>query len=209
MIFKHLVPLNIFGVTPIANANAVSPVGSFVVDDVQRNIYAQTTAGTYVAVGYITATSDGSGGISQLARGLDACYNSAQSLTGFGAGVSQIAPFGPTLVVTYPALNILWNGSMQSITAGSFTKPSITDGTYSFGVGYQWGLTQFQVVAPNISYPTGFIELCQVTVSGLSAALAPARINTMFMKKYGIPQPLSTSSTNGIPASTSTGVMPW
>jgi hypothetical protein len=204
MSFQHLVPLNVFGITPIANANSKSPVGSFVVDDVQRYIYAHTAAGTYIASGWLPATSDGNGGITQLARSVDVCYNSAQSTTGFGASVT-----GTTLTVTYPSMSILWNGSMQSITAGSFQQPSISNGTYSFGVGYQWGLTQFQVATPNVSYPTGFLELCQVTVSGTSATVAAARNSTMFLKKYGVPQPLSTSSTNGIPASTSTGIMPW
>lgn len=204
MIFKHLVPTNIFGITPLANANSIAPVGSFIVHDVGRSIYAQTFAGSYQEIGYIPATSDGSGGITQLARNVDARYNSVQATTGFGASISS-----GTLTISYPAISLLWDGSMQSVNGGSYQQTGVTNGTYSFGVAYQWGLTQFQVAAPNTNFLASYVELCQVTVSGATATVAAARNSAVFLKKYGIPQPVSSTISTGIPTSTSTNTMPW
>lgn len=204
MIFKHLVPLNIFGITPISNANSVAAVETFIVDDVQRCIYAQTGAGAYTEVAYIPALSDGANGIAQLARGIDARYNSYQTTTGFGASISA-----GTLTISYPNISILWDGAMQTVGGASFQQTGVVDGTYSFGVSYQWGLTTFQVAAPNTNFLANYVELCQVTVSGSTATVAAARNSAVFLKKYGIPQPVSSTISTGIPTSTSTNTMPW
>lgn len=195
------VPQNIFGITSPQN---IAVQGTFLLHDVQRAIYAQTGApGTMPAmVGYIPATADGVGGIAQLARAPDIRYNSQQSTTGFGASGNSLT----TVTVSYPALSLMFDGSMQSFSGGSWTGAS-GNGTYSFGVSYQWGLTQFALQIVDV-LPSGFVELCTVTVTNTSATVGPARTSGNYMKIYGITVGNSQRA-QGIPVSDQNGAMAW
>lgn len=197
----HKVPSNITGITP---APTSTPQGTFVLQDVERVLYAQTgaTGSNPTPIGWIPATSDGAGGISQLARSPDMRYNSVQSTSGFGASGNSAT----SVTVSYPAMSILFDGSMQSFQAGSWTGPA-GNATYSFGVSYQWGLTQFALNVMDI-LPNGYVELCTVTVTSTSATVGPARTSGNYMKVYGVPGG-STSRSQGIPVSDQNGNMPW
>jgi hypothetical protein len=204
-IFLHMVPANIFGISTPTGSPA--ELGTFVLHDVQRILYAQNVSQgeVPVPVGYIPATADGSGGIRQLARAPDIRYSSMQSVQGFGASIS-----GPNVVVSYPSLSVLWDGSMQSIAAGTWQTPIPNAGTYSFGVGYMWGLTQFSLRDVNtIPFPTDYLELCTVVINSGTALIGAARVNGSYMKTYGIPAPSSTAIAKGIPVSDQTGTMLW
>lgn len=196
-----IVPEKVFGISSPLN---VTPQGTFVLHDVQRAIYAQMggTGVSPVMVGYIPATADGVGGIYQLARAPDIRYNSNQSTTGFGAsGSSQTS-----VTVSYPAMSIMFDGAMQSFSAGSLNA-TVSAGTYSFGVAYKWGLTQFVLQSMNV-IPSSYIELCTVTVTTTSATVGPARMSGNYMRQYGITVG-NVQNNNGIPVSDANGNMTW
>jgi hypothetical protein len=200
-VILHKVPSNITGITPAPTSTLQ---GTYILQDVERVIYAQigATGSNPTPIGWIPATSDGAGGISQLMRGPDMRYNSAQSTSGFGASGNS----STSVTVSYPSMSILFDGSMQSFNAGSWNGPA-GNGTYSFGVAYQWGLTQFTLSVIDV-LPTNYVELCTVTVTSTSATVGPARTNGTFMKVYGVPGG-STSKAQGIPVSDQNGAMPW
>lgn len=200
-IFQHLVPQNIFGISSPA-----SPVqGSFIVHDVAKAIYAQIGAPPAVPfmVGYIPATSDGQGGIAQLARGIDARVYT-QRTTGFGAALS-----GTTLTVSYPNVPVFWNGSMQTLPSGSINA-TVSTGTYSLVVSYNWGLTFTQIIATS-SYDLSqqYLELCRINVntSSSTATVTNGPVNVKQLQTLVVNGPTNTSYS--IPSSGAGGVMPW
>jgi hypothetical protein len=198
-IFTHAVPANMVGISSPSVPTVVN--GAYAVQDVERAIYAMQN-NVPVKVGWIAATSDGSGGIQQLARGLDATYNWQSSTTGFGASGNT-----SSVTVQYPSMQVLWNGSMQPVTAGSWTGTPPGAGTYSFFVSYQWGLNAFSL-APS-SPLTEVVELCEVVVTATSAAVQPANCNGNWMGNYFISSIQSYSGTNQIPYSDANGNMAW
>lgn len=204
MIFKHLVPANTFGVSP-----ALSSVpGSFVVQDAERAIYAQVSASPVPAtkVGYIPATSDGFGGITQLARDLDVRYFSQQTaLGGFSASLVST-----TLTVYYPNVNVMWDGVVRTLSVGSISG-TVSTGTYSLVVGYNWGLTQVQLLPVGSSVLSGaYIELCQIVVNTttVSAVVQAGRIGCKFIQTLGVVNGGS-SAAYQIPVSDGSGNMSW
>jgi hypothetical protein len=205
-IFQHLVPANVFG-----RSQALSPVaGTLLVHDVERSVYAQVSASPIPAtkVGYIPCTGDGVGGITQLARDLDARFYS-QTTTGLSSSLS-----GTTLTVVYPNVNVLWNGVVQTLAAGSISG-TVSTGLWSLVVGYLWGLNQVQLVATSSLDPAGnYVELCEINVntSSNTAVLNPGKINLKFFQSVGVGSNGGTalgSSSTSIPVSNGIGNMPW
>lgn len=205
-IFQHLVPANVFGASP-----ALSPVqGVFLVHDVGRSVYAQVSASPIAAskVGYVPALGDGAGGIIQLARDIDARFYS-QKTTGFSYSLS-----GTTLTVTYPSVDVLWDGVKQTLPAGSFSG-TVSTGLWSLTVGYNWGLTQVQLIATSALSPTGaYVELCELNVntSSSTVTLTPGKVNLKFIQTLGVASNGGTalsSYASGIPVSDGVGNLPW
>lgn len=200
-VFNHLVPANTIGITPPLN-----PVqGAFIVQDVSRGIYAQVSASPLAStmVGYVPATSDGAGGITQLARALDAQYYS-QNTTGFGASLT-----GTTLTVSFPSTPVLWNGTIQTLAAGNISG-TVSTGLWSLVVGYLWGLTQVQLVLTSALSPTGaYIELCQINVNttSVTATTTNGRVSNKFMQTLCVA--VAASPSYGIPVSAANETMPW
>lgn len=201
MIFQHLVPLNTIGVSA-----PLSPVqGSFIVHDVERSIYAQVSASPLAStkVGYVPCTSDGFGGITQLARDVDCQYNS-QVQTGYSSTIS-----GTTLTVTFPAVSLMWNGVMQTLAAGSFSG-TVSTGLWSLVVGYNWGLTQVSLVLTSALDPTAnYIELCEIAVNtaGATATVTNGKTGLRLMQTLCVAGPASTAYS--VPVSNSTGALSW
>lgn len=198
-IVLHKVPENVVGITP-----PTGPQGTFILQDVERVLYAQDTpvGNAARAVGWVPAQADGNGGIAQLMRGPDMRYNSNQSTTGFSAtgnGSSGVT-------VNYPALSVMFDGSMQSFPAGSVTLGG-GSGTISFGVAYQWGLTLFQSQAID-ALPSGYVELCTLTLTTTSVTVGPARTSGNYMEVYGISVG-NVQRTTAIPVSDQNGAMAW
>lgn len=201
MIFEHLIPANTIGVS--APLNPVT--GAFVVQDVSRAVYAQEAAAPTapVLVGYVPATSDGNGGIKQLARHLNVQYYS-QKTTGFSVGLS-----GTTLTIVYPNVPVLWNGVQQTLAAGSIPG-TVSTGVWSLVVGYQWGLTLVSIVQSSTVDPTAnSIELCQVTVNTSlnTAVVSNGRVSGKWLGSICIAGPASTSYS--VSTSNASSVLPW
>jgi hypothetical protein len=201
---NHLVPANILGVTA-----ALNPVtGAYVDQDVSRGFYAQTSASPVAPtrVGYIPATADGLGGLNQLARDVNARFLSNISLASFSASLS-----GTTLTVNYPNVNVLWDGAVRTLHAGSVVG-TVATGLYSFVVGYNWGLTQVAIVAQSaFVLPLTYIEIVQINVNIAtpSATLLIGRSNGIFLRSLGIVGPSGASNANAIPVSKADGTLTW
>lgn len=198
-IFTHKVPANLVGISIPAVPTVVN--GSYAVQDVERAIYAMQSSAP-VKVGWQAATSDGQGGIQQLARGLDATYNWQYSTSGFG-----VTGNSSSVTVQIPAMQILWNGSMQPVSANSWTGTPPGNGTYSFCVSYAWGLDSFSIGTQGSL--SNVVELCEITVSAVTATLQAANCNGNWMGNYFLSSSQSTSGSNTIPYSDSSGNMAW
>jgi hypothetical protein len=198
-IFTHKVPANMVGISSPAVPTVVN--GAFAVQDVERAIYAMQSSAP-VKVGWVAATSDGQGGIQQLARSLDATYNWQYSTTGFG-----VAGNSSSVTIQFPSLQILWNGSMQPVSASSWTGTPPGSGTFAFGVTYAWGLGSFSLNTQGSLL--NFTELCSITVNGATATLQAANSNGNWMGKYFISDIQSTSGSNLIPYSDANGNIAW
>lgn len=198
-IFTHKVPANMVGISAPAAPTVIN--GGYAVQDVERAIYAMQSS-VPVKVGWQAATSDGQGGIQQLARGLDATYNWQSSTTGFG-----IAGNSTSVTVQFPAMQILWNGSMQPVNASSWSGATPGAGTYSFCVSYAWGLDSFSIGTQGSL--ANVTELCEITVNSASATLQAANNNGNWMGKYFISNNQSTSGSSMIPYSDANGNMAW
>jgi len=189
-------PANVVGVT-----QAQDPTQGVLLDhDVVGGIYSQEVAGQpAVLVGYIPVTSDGNGGINELARDYD-CSFYPQTQTGFTASLS-----GTTLTVNYPTTPILYAGAIQSLLAGSLSG-TVSTGLWSLVVGYLWGLTQVQLLQTSSISPTGnYIELCEINVntSSNTATVTNGMVNAKLMNQFLMAGPanqsyaISTSDANG------------
>ncbi len=200
-IFTHLVPANIIG-----RSVPLNPVtGAFIVQDVARGVYVQLSASPLAStlVGYVPATSDGQSGLTQLARGIDAQFYS-QTVTGFTASIT-----GTTLTVNYPNVSVFWNGAVQTLVSGSFSG-TVTTGTWSLVVGYNWGLTAVSLVQTSALDPTAnYIELCEIVVNTTtpSTAVSTGTVGCRLMQT--LCTGLGASAAYGIPVSSSTGTLPW
>jgi hypothetical protein len=137
-----------------------------------------------------------------LARGLDATYNWQSSTAGFG-----ISGNSSSVTVQFPAMKVLWNGSMQPINASSWTGTPPGSGSYAFCVSYAWGLDSFSIGTQGTEL--NVTELCEITVNGASATLQPANTNGNWMGKYYISNNQSTSGSNLIPYSDANGNIAW
>ncbi|QRE00300.1 hypothetical protein [Burkholderia phage BCSR5] len=199
VVFTHLVPSNVVGITPPLNP----ATGCFVFQDVLRGLYVQKTAApaTPKLVGYVPAYSDTFGGIKQLARELDVRFN-PQVTTGY-----TVSGTGGNITVNYPALKILWDGVVQNLPSGSTTQ-QLADGQWSLVVTYAWGLSNPQFIQTSQADPGGiYIELCQVTVSGGAGTVKNGQVSSKWMA--GVLIAPSASVANGVPVSDATGKMPW
>lgn len=198
-IFTHKVPANLVGISIPSTPTVVS--GSYAVQDVEKSVYAMQGT-TPVRVGWVAATYDGVGGIAELARGPDMSFNWQSSMTGFGATGNS-----SSVTVQYPAMNVLWRGSMQPIAAGSFTGVPSGSGTIPFFVSYRWGLTSFSI-GPANQY-SNMVEICLVSVTATSASILPSEVNGNWMGNYTIVRSTATTGTNLIPHSDANGNMSW
>jgi hypothetical protein len=198
-IFTHKVPANLVGISTPSVPTVVN--GGYAVQDVERAIYAMQSS-VPVKVGWQAATSDGQGGIQQLARGLDATYNWQSSTAGFG-----ISGNSSSVTIQFPALQVLWNGSMQPVSPSSWTGTPSGSGTFAFCVSYTWGLNSFSIVAQGSL--SNVVEICSFTVNGATATLLPANTNGNWIGKYFISNIQSTSGSNLIPYSDANGNTAW
>jgi hypothetical protein len=194
-IFTHKVPANLVGISVPAVPAVVN--GGYAVQDVERAIYAMQSS-LPVKVGWQAATSDGQGGIKQLARGLDATYNWQSSTTGFG-----ITGNTSGVTVQFPSLQVLWNGSMQPVNASSWTGTPPGAGSFSFCVSYAWGLNSFSIGTQGTL--NNVVELCEFTVSAATATLQAANSNGNWMGQYYISNIQTNSGSNIIPYSDANG----
>lgn len=198
-IFCHLVPQNVFGTSPPLN-----PVqGAFILHDVARAIYAQIGASpaTPTLVGYVPATDDGFGGLTQLARDFD-----FRSFTIPPSGVTASLS-GTTLTITYPQINVLWDGVVQSVAPGS-TSLTVSTGTWYLSAQYNWGLTDVRIVS-TIDLSQNYVVLGAVAVDtgAGTAVIGPAPVTSKLMQTLCVAGPTNTSYS--ISTSDANGNMPW
>lgn len=202
VVFRHLVPASTFGISPALN----SVQGAFIVQDAERAIYAQVSASPIpaVKVGFIPAMSDGFGGIMQLARDMDVRYYSQQT-TGFSTSL-----VGTTLTVFYPNVAVMWDGVVRTLPMDSISA-TVATGTYSLVVGYNWGLTQTQLLPVASAVLSGaYVELCQIVVNttASTAVVQNGRIGCKFLQTLSVMSG-GAAADSLIPASNGSGVMPW
>jgi hypothetical protein len=206
---EHLVPLESVGQvigSPLSAANSAARAGCYTFDDVNFEIWAQTSMGVYELAGFEPLVSDGNGGLAQLARHVNAQYMSKPTTSGFGASVS-----GTTLTTTFPTINVFWNSSVQTVQSGSYAG-SVASGTntYSLVVGYQWGLTAFSYVLTSSLDPTANgVEICRINVNTVTvtAAVVTGAVNGRWMGSLAVNGPASTSYS--ISTSNGSSIMPW
>jgi hypothetical protein len=198
VIFTHLIPGN-----PVGRQTPVNQVqGCYVLDDVNRGIYAQKSAAPTpaVLVGGVPCLSDGVGGISQFARELDVRYCN-QRTGGFSGSMN-----GSTLTANYPQVKLFWDGAVQTLPAGS-TQAAVSNGTWSLVISYGWGLSQPTIVQTSTFDMTGnSIELCRYIISGTTVTARPATVESKWMGTVLIAYK---QDANSVPVSDSSGNMPY
>jgi hypothetical protein len=198
-VFYHKYPANTIGVTtPIINSGEA---GSLLVHNVENSIWLAGSSPS--RIGYIPATSDGDGGVQQLARDIDIQYY-PQQYSNFTIGLS-----GTTLTVSWPNILVLWNGAMQQLNAGSLSQ-TVSTGLYSLVVGYQWGLTVITLVLTSSLSPTGNgAELCEINVNttAVTATASTGMVNSKWIDTLCIGGPSNT--TYSVPTSGSNSQCSW
>lgn len=198
-VFYHKHPANTIGITTPSSSSGAS--GSFLVHNVEHSIWLAGSAPS--RIGYIPATSDGNGGIQQLARDLDIQYY-PQQYNNFVATLS-----GSTLTVAWPNVLVLWNGSMQQLNSNTLVQ-TVSTNLYSLVVGYQWGLTVVSLVLTSSLSPTGNgAELCEINVNTTAetATVSTGMVNLKWINSLCIAGPANT--TYSVPTSGSNSTCSW
>lgn len=184
-IFYHKYPANTIGVTtPISNSGAS---GTLLVHNVENSVWLAGTTPT--RIGYIPATSDGNGGIQQLARDINVQYY-PQQYSNFTTAIS-----GTTLTISWPNILVFWNGAMQQLNSGTLSQ-TVSTGLYSLVVGYQWGLTVVTLVLTSSLSPTGNgAELCEINVNttAATATVTNGMVNSKWFGSLCINGPSNTN----------------
>jgi hypothetical protein len=124
-------------------------------------------------------------------------------------GGFSTALVGTTLTVYYPNTDVMWDGVVRTLAIGSISG-TVSTGTYSLVVGYNWGLTQVQLLpTASVTSNGAYVELCQIAVNTttVSAVVSPGRINTKFLQTYVVRG--DTSTAYSISVSDGSGNITW